>query len=416
MSLVGSFSPPGDKSISHRIALLSLLARGMARVTNISPGGDVRSSLRAVAGLGVNVLAGGGSLAIKGSAGRFAQRAHIDCGNSGTTMRLLMGILAGTPGEFVLDGDSSLRNRPMERVAGPLRLMQARVETVSGRCPVSISGGSLQAIRCEPAVASAQVKSALLLAGVQAEGTTTITERVATRDHTERLLALCGAGIWRAERSWSVIRSELTLPESFHVPSDISSAAFFLCAACIIPGSRVTAQGVLLNPTRTGFLEVLRRMGANIRVEIRDQSPEPWGNVEVRFSSDLTACDIAGDEIPSLVDEVPVLALVATQASGVTRFREAGELRFKESDRIEALREQLSFLGARIAVDGDDLVIEGPNRLTAPYRLNSYGDHRTAMTLRLAALFANAEPVIDGEESVAISYPGFRDDLKGLMR
>ena len=416
MGLVGNFSPPGDKSISHRIVLLSLLARGMARVTNLSPGKDVLSSLRAVAGLGVNVMAVGGRLAIKGAAGRFARRAHIDCGNSGTTMRLLMGILAGTPGEFVLDGDSSLRNRPMERVAGPLRLMQARVETMSGKCPVSISGGNLQAISCELAVASAQVKSALLLAGVQAEGTTTITEPVSARDHTERLLASFGADIWREGRSWSVVRSELTLPDSFHVPSDISSAAFLLCAACIVPGSHVIAEGVLLNPTRTGFLEVLRRMGADIRVEIQQEAQEPMGNVEARYSPDLTGCDIAGAEVPSLVDEVPILALVATQAHGVTRFRDAGELRVKESDRLEAVREQLSLLGACIAIDGDDLVIEGPARFTTPDRLNSFGDHRMAMTLRLAGLLANAEPDIDGEESVAISYPGFRHALKELMR
>ncbi len=416
MGLVGSFSPPGDKSISHRVVLLSLLASGAARVTNLSPGMDVRSSLHAVSALGVVLSPEGDGLIIEGAAGRFAQRAYIDCGNSGTSMRLLTGILAGRAGQFVLDGDDSLKNRPMERVAKPLRLMGARVETTSGRCPVSISGGNLHAIRYEPTVASAQVKSALLLAGVQADGTTTITEPVATRDHTERLLALCGARLLRIEGSWSVIPSELSLPESFHVPGDISSAAFFLCAACMIPGSRVTAEGVLLNPTRTGFLQVLRRMGADIRVEIRGQTPEPWGTVEARFSPDLTACDIAGNEIPSLVDEIPILALVATQAHGVTAFREARELKFKESDRLAAVRDQLAIMGAHITVDEDCLVIEGPATLKAPQRLNSYSDHRMAMMLRLAALLDHAQPRIDGEESVAISYPGFRHTLEGLMQ
>jgi len=416
MGLVGSFSPPGDKSISHRVVLLSLLASGAARVTNLSPGMDVRSSLPAVSARGVVLSPEGDGLIIEGAAGRFAQRAYIDCGNSGTSMRLLMGILAGRAGQFVLDGDDSLKNRPMERVAKPLRLMGARVETTSGRCPVSISGGNLHAIRYEPTVASAQVKSALLLAGVQADGPTTITEPLATRDHTERLLALCGARLLRIEGSWSVIPSELSLPESFHVPGDISSAAFFLCAACMIPGSRVTAEGVLLNPTRTGFLQVLRRMGADIRVEIRGQTPEPWGTVEARFSPDLTACDIAGNEIPSLVDEIPILALVATQAHGVTAFREARELKFKESDRLAAVRDQLAIMGAHITVDEDCLVIEGPATLKAPQRLNSYSDHRMAMMLRLAALLDHAQPRIDGEESVAISYPGFRHTLEGLMQ
>jgi 3-phosphoshikimate 1-carboxyvinyltransferase len=414
MSLVGRFSPPGDKSISHRIALFSLLSKGEAHVTNLSPGGDIRSSVEAVAKLGSQLLRKGERLVFRGAGGRFTERAHIDCGNSGTTMRLLMGILSGSAGWFVLNGDRSLGNRPMERVAEPLRLMGAQVETVSGRCPITVSGGDLHGIQYDLPVASAQVKSAILLAGIQAEGTTTVTEPVSTRDHTERMLALCGADIRKAEKAWSVNRSELTLPESFHVPADISSAAFFLCAACIIPGSFVTAEGVLLNPTRTGFLEVLERMRADIRIHVLEESPEPWGNVEARFSPDLTACEIDEDRIPSLVDEVPILALVATQARGMTVFRGARELRFKESDRLDAVREQLVIMGARITTDGDCLLIRGPTRLKAPQRLNSYGDHRMAMTLRLAALLADTEPAIDGEESTAISYPGFHETLKRL--
>jgi len=213
-----------------------------------------------------------------------------------------------------------------------------------------------------------------------------------------------------------VSRSRLTLPESFTVPGDISSAAFFLCAACVIPGSKVTAERILLNPTRAGFLEVLKRMGAEIRVEVQGETPEPWGTVEARFSPDLSACEITEDEIPSLVDEVPVLALVGTQARGVTLFRGAKELRFKESDRLSAVRDQLATMGARISVDGDCLEIRGPAKLTAPDRLNSYGDHRMAMMLRLAGLLAAAEPLIDGEESTAVSYPGFSETLKGLRQ
>lgn len=416
MGLVGRFSPPGDKSISHRIALLSLLAEGEVRVTNLAPGEDVRSSLDAASMLGSQVLRDREGLVIRAAKGRLVEHAHVDCGNSGTTMRLLMGILAARTGRFVVDGDTSLRNRPMERVATPLRLMGADVETALGRSPVTISGKDLHSIQYELPVPSAQVKSAILLAGIQAEGTTSVTEPIPTRDHTERLLGLCGGSIQRDGKAWSVSRSRLTLPESFTVPGDISSAAFFLCAACVIPGSKVTAERILLNPTRAGFLEVLKRMGAEIRVEVQGETPEPWGTVEARFSPDLSACEITEDEIPSLVDEVPVLALVGTQARGVTLFRGAKELRFKESDRLSAVRDQLATMGARISVDGDCLEIRGPAKLTAPDRLNSYGDHRMAMMLRLAGLLAAAEPLIDGEESTAVSYPGFSETLKGLRQ
>ena len=415
MSLKGAFNPLGDKSISHRLALISLLAKGECRVSNLSPCADVRSSLEAASRLGAEIRSESQEVVVGGRAGRIESQAAIDCGNSGTTMRLLMGILAGRPGEYTLDGDESLRRRPMERVGTPLRLMGAKVACQAGKCPVRISGGRLRGVDYDLPVASAQLKSAVLLAGLQAEGPTTLKEPAASRDHTERLLALLGGRIFKSGRGWRVEPSELSLPASYRVPGDISSAAFFLTAAAIIPGSQVTAEGVLLNPTRTGFIEVLRRMGAAVEVEIEDQRPEPVGRVSVAYSPDLTGCQIGPAEIPLLVDEVPILALAATQARGLTVFNNVGELRLKESDRLAVAASQLGFLGAKVTAEADRLVVAGPTPLKNSPRLDSFGDHRLAMTLRLASLMAGAETEIEGEASTAVSYPGFHDDLKRLL-
>jgi 3-phosphoshikimate 1-carboxyvinyltransferase len=416
VSLRGTFSPPGDKSISHRFALMAPLAQGECRLTNCSPGADVRSSLDAVRLLGCDVRVDADTLIIRGAQCATRSEALIDCGNSGTTMRLLMGVLAGREGEFVLDGDESLRKRPMERVAVPLRSMRADVRTTGGACPVHIRGGSLNGIAYELPVASAQLKSAVLLAGIQADGRTTVKENIPSRDHTERLLRLFGGRVSVSDGTVMVERSRLLFPPSFHVPGDPSSAAFFLAAAAIIPGSEVTAEGVLLNPTRTGFLNVLGKMGADLGIRPTSGAAEPWGTVTARFSPALSACVVQAEEIPSLVDEVPILALVATQATGQTVFHGVGELRVKESDRLAAVTSQLGLLGAAITAEGDNLIIEGPTVLKPVSRLDSFGDHRIAMTLRLASLLADTDPFIDGEPSVDISYPGFHDTLKGLSR
>jgi len=416
MSLKGVFSPPGDKSISHRVALMSLLARGSCRVENLSFGADVRSSLKSAELLGSSLGWHGDHLGIVGADGRIRQQARIDCGNSGTTMRLLMGILAGKPGEYVLDGDESLRRRPMERVARPLRLMGAQVECDSGTCPVIVKGGSLTGIDWDLPVASAQLKSAVLLAGIQAEGTTSVRESVPSRDHTERLLALFGARIYGSAGALSVERSWLRLPDSLFVPGDASSAAFFLCAATIFPGSDVTAEKMLLNPTRIGFLEVLQRMGVRVEIQPREHFPEAWGTVRTRYSADLSACTVTAEEIPSLVDEVPILALVATQARGATVFQGVRELRIKESDRLTAIASQLGLMGAKILVEADTLIVEGPTSLTGTADLDSFGDHRIAMTLKLAGLLTDSEPLIKGEDSSEVSYPGFGETLQGLLQ
>nr|WP_319775893.1 3-phosphoshikimate 1-carboxyvinyltransferase [uncultured Sphaerochaeta sp.] len=416
MSLKGIFSPPGDKSISHRIALVSLLGRGSTRVTNLAGGEDVRSSLGAVQRLGVRVVDRPEGIQISGIAGRTESKAVIDCGNSGTTTRLLMGILAGRDGVFILDGDASLRKRPMERVAAPLGQMGAVVNCTEGKCPVTVHGGHLAGIDYHPPVASAQLKSAVLLAGIQAQGRTTVHEFAFSRDHTELMLQAMGADILAQPGSISVGPSTLIMPESFRVPGDASSAAFFLCAAAILPGSEVTASGMLLNPTRTGFLSTLKRMGVVIEVEPENDRVEPSGNVRIRYTPDLLACEVGADEIPSLVDEVPILALTATQATGVTIFRQVGELRVKETDRLAAITSQLNRMGANIRIVGDDLHVEGPTRLSCPPELESFGDHRMAMTLRLAGLLTGGSPRINDEACAAISYPEFARTLEGLIR
>jgi 3-phosphoshikimate 1-carboxyvinyltransferase len=282
--------------------------------------------------------------------------------------------------------------------------------------PVTVSGRPLHGIRFSLPVPSAQLKSAVLLAGVQASGPTEIMEPEACRDHTERMLALCGARIRRTPGRWWVERSTLQLPPRYRVPSDISSAAFFLCAAAVLPGSDVVAEGVLLNPQRTGFLDVISRMGADVEVERQGDEPEPWGRVRVRHSPDLHGCEVGAGEIPRLLDEIPILTLMASQAAGTTVFRRVGELRVKESNRLQALTSQLAAMGARVIEKGDDLRVEGRSALTCPASLESYGDHRMAMTLRLAGLLADGEPRIREEECVAVSYPDFHETLGELGR
>ncbi len=416
MKLAGSFAPPGDKSISHRLALMSLLAEGNGSFTNMAPGADVRSSLTAVHGLGSQVEFEGGRVHIRGGAGLVRGNAVIDCGNSGTTMRLLMGILAGREGSFTLDGDASLRRRPMERVAGPLRLMGAGVTCTDGKPPVEVRGGSLRSIDFTLPVASAQLKSAVLLAGTQATGTTVVREPLPSRDHTERLLELFGGRVARSKDAISVEASPLRMPGSFRVPGDPSSAAFFLCAASILPGSEVTAEDVLLNPTRIGFLDVLHRMGVKAEVNTTDTFPEPRGTVTVRYTDRLSACEIKAGEIPSLIDEVPILALTATRAHGATVFHGVGELRVKETDRLTAIVEQLTLLGGRVEASEDSLTVHGPTKLVPAPLLRSYGDHRMAMTLRLAGLLCDSSPSIEEEGSAAISYPNFGETLEKLLQ
>ncbi|MDR1080153.1 MAG: 3-phosphoshikimate 1-carboxyvinyltransferase [Deltaproteobacteria bacterium] len=423
MPLRGRFTPPGDKSVSHRLVLLALLAKGEMLVRGLSDCDDVASSLRCFRALGGKAVEEQDGIRITGLDRAFppmpeSGEIDLDCANSGTTMRLLAGILAGAPGRYVLTGDAQLTRRPMERVAEPLRLMGARVTTVAGKPPVTVEGGNVVSTEYHLKDASAQVKGAVLMAGLSASdgGATKVVEKAATRAHTERLIDFFKGRVQVDGLKISVWPGTLELSESFLSPSDPSSAAFFLAGAAIIPGSRVTAENILLSPGRTGFLRVLDRMGANVSITLSSDTPEPVGEATVEYSGVLKGVEIAPEEVPSMIDEVPVLALAATQAEGRTVFRKVDELRIKETDRLMSIRHQLGALGARIRVEGDDLVVEGPTSFIIPETLDSGSDHRLAMTLSMALQAARASIPIIGSESISISYPGFHAQLEALCR
>ena len=408
--LRGRVRVPGDKSISHRALLLGARAEGTSVVRGLSQGDDVAHTAAAVRCLGAAIegerIAGGKSRLVE-------CEAPIDVGNSGTTMRLLAGFCAPFPWLTVLVGDESIGRRPMDRVAQPLRQMGAVVTGRAEAClpPLIVRGGRLQGIDYQPPVASAQVKGAVLLAGLDAAGGTVVREPVRTRAHTEEMLAACGADVEASldGRTVRVRPSELE-PFELDVPGDPSQAAFWVVAACIIPGSDLVVEGVYLGPGRDGFVEVLRRMGAHVEAEPVGRST---ANVHARFGA-LGGTEIAGEEVPGVIDEIPALAVAAAVAEGVTTVRGASELRIKETDRIAAMASELAALGARVEAMPDGLVIAGGGRLRgAPVR--SHGDHRTAMALAVAGLSAAGSTRIDGWDAVDTSYPGFEQDLRSLL-
>jgi 3-phosphoshikimate 1-carboxyvinyltransferase len=414
VALLGAIAVPGDKSISHRAVLLGALSDGPVRVTGFGRSEDTESSIQAVRGLGVEVdVEDVDALTIHGVGlrGLVAPGAPIDCGNSGTTVRLLAGILAGEDGEFELTGDASLSRRPMERIATPLRRMGAQVETTDGHLPLRIVGAPLQAIDYELPVASAQVKSAVLLAGLFAAGRTTAVEPLPTRDHTEIMLAAAGVQVVRRPSGASVDRAErLRLPD-LEVPGDFSSAAPFLVAASIVPGSELVIQGVGLNPRRAGLLDVLLRMGARIQVfNRRTVGGELVGDLEVRAAS-LVATEVAPEEVPLLVDELPLFALAAAHARGNSRVRGAEELRVKETDRIQTVTTALRAIGVRVEENPDGFRVRGVPARPKGGRVDAAGDHRIAMVGAVAGVASREGVELQGPEAVAVSFPGFYDLL-----
>lgn len=422
--LHGRVLVPSDKSISHRAVLFAAMAEGTSDLKGVLDSADVRSTMSAVSALGarvdtVSAEAGGLHLRVTGwgRRGPSAPAGPIDCGNSGTTVRMLMGVLAGWPVVVTLTGDESLSRRPMERVAEPLRSMGADVRTSgSGTLPLTVRGGGLRAVEFDSPVASAQVKSAVLLAGLCAEGVTTVREPALSRDHTERLLPAFGVTVQtdRVRNAASVCGPAGLLAADISIPADPSSAAFIAVAAAIVSGSEVTLPGVSLNPTRTGFLRVLERMGARVRAcAEREMGAEPVADLEIVYVPGLVSTTVTAVEVPSLIDEVPILALAATQANGVTRFESVGELRVKESDRLDAVCAGLAAFGADVRSGDDWLVVTGPTPLRGT-RLESEGDHRLAMTWAIAGLIAEGQTEVTGFESVDVSYPGFGGDLDGL--
>lgn len=416
--LRGEIRPPGDKSISHRALVLGAMAEGATVIEGLGDGEDVRSTWRCLQALGVRISSRGERATVKGRGWRGLSTPIriLDAGNSGTTLRLLTGVIAGNPIHATLTGDSSLCRRPMGRLAKPLREMGATVELSAGEAaPVTVRGGALEGIDFVSPAASAQLKSAVLLAGLLAAGETSVTEPVLSRDHTERMLPHFGIIPRREGRKVTVTGGLRLSKAQLKVPGDASSAAFWIVAATLRSGSELRLVKVGVNPTRTGFLEVLARMGARVQSfpePAAEYGMEPAADLLVK-SSELQAADIRPEEVPGLIDEIPILALAASQAEGTSRFRGLSELRHKETDRFEAVAKLLNCLGAKAAIEGDDLVVEGRRKLRGA-RVHAGGDHRIAMTAMVAGLVAEGETAVEDAACVRVSYPSFHDDLQRL--
>ncbi|MGQ0805801.1 MAG: 3-phosphoshikimate 1-carboxyvinyltransferase [Actinomycetota bacterium] len=411
--LRGRLRVPGDKGVSHRALLFAALADGRSRVAGVPDGDDVHRTRAALEQLGVRCRSTGGPVSVHGLGGVLREPdREIDCGNSGTTIRMVAGLVAAHPFLTVLTGDESLVTRPMARVAEPLRAMGARIDGAADgtRAPLAVRGGELHGARHELAVASGQVKTALVLAGLQADGTTEVVEPGRSRDHTERMLIALGAPLELVDERTIRVRRGALPPFELEVPGDPSAAAFFAVAASVTPGSEIVLEDVSINPTRIGFVKVLRRMGG--RVEVRqtgERLGEPVGEIAVE-AAPLSGTTITPDE--GSIDEVPALAVAAAFADGVTEITDAAELRVKESDRIGTLEQELSQLGVEVEARPDGLTIRGGRPRAA--ELKSHGDHRVAMAAAVAAVACDGQSTVRGWRAVASSYPGFADDLTAL--
>jgi len=423
-SLHAEFGVPGDKSLSHRAAILGGLAKGTSTIRNFLPSEDCVNTLHAMRSLGAGVevlreLDGYGpiNLRIEGRAMKLeAPTSPIDCGNSGTGMRLLAGVLAGQPFTSELFGDASLSSRPMGRITKPLGEMGANIETLgtkAGCAPLVIHPASLHPITYTLPVASAQVKSAVLLAGLFADGRTTVIQPAETRDHTERLFETFRIHSAREGQAIHVDGGQVPVACEFTVPGDISSAAFWLVAAAAMPGARLRIKNVGLNPTRTAILNVLSRMGATLHEQVHQSHGEPIGDIEIH-GAPLLGTEVFANEIPNLIDEIPVIAVAAALASGTTTIRNAAELRVKETDRIATVVHNLRLMGADITEFDDGMEIHGGPNLHAA-TIDSHGDHRIAMAFAIAGLFAKGETTITGTDCINTSYPGFARHLDAVL-
>jgi 3-phosphoshikimate 1-carboxyvinyltransferase len=416
--LVGHIAVPGDKSISHRSVLLGAISDGETRITGFGRSADTEATIEAVRALGITVYEHGeDTLHVfgQGLRGLVAPGRPIDCANSGTLVRLLSGILAGQQGQqFELTGDTSLSSRPMKRITEPLGRMGAGVETDDGHLPLGIEGRSLRSITYELPVASAQVKSAILLAGLYAKGDTTVVEPQPTRDHTELMLEAAGVTITRREKSVTIQPADRLEPVDIEVPGDFSSAAPFIVAATLVPGSELHIHGVNLNSRRTGLLTILERMGGRVTVYNRRRvGGERVGDLEVR-SAELVATTVLADEVPLAIDELPLFALAASCAHGNSRLRGAEELRAKESDRVESTVDALRSLGQHVFATEDGFRIRGVPTRPRGGKIESRGDHRIAMLGAIAGLDSQDGVEIDDPDCVAVSFPGFFELLSQL--
>jgi len=407
--LNGNITIPGDKSISHRAVMFGAIAEGKTTIKGFLPGADCLSTISCFKEMGVDIVQNGDEVTVvgKGLEGLQEPKAVLDVGNSGTTIRLMSGILANTPFFSCVQGDASIAKRPMKRVTNPLKQMGANID---GReegtfTPLTIRGGDLKAIEYTSPVASAQVKSAILLAGLRAEGVTAVTEPHISRDHTERMLEAFGVKVTREGKTVKLAGGQKLTATDVQVPGDVSSAAFFLVAGAIIPNSKLVLQNVGMNPTRTGIIDVLEKMGATFTVEpINEGASEPAANITIETSS-LKGIEIGGDIIPRLIDEIPVIALI----------KDAHELKVKETNRIDTVVAELTKLGARIEATDDGMIIYGKSALKGN-TVNSYGDHRIGMMLAIAGCIAKGKTTIEDAEAVGVSYPTFFEELQKLAK
>ncbi|MFZ3588667.1 3-phosphoshikimate 1-carboxyvinyltransferase [Bacillus sp. DJP31] len=416
--LKGHIQVPGDKSISHRAVMLGAVADGVTTVEHFLPGEDCLSTISCFEKMGITIHRNGENVTVDGSGwnGLLEPKEILDVGNSGTTTRLLLGILAGLPLHACLIGDESISMRPMKRVTNPLRKMGAKID---GRedgqfTPIASRGGSLQGIDFHSPVASAQVKSAILLAGLNANGKTTVTEPHQSRDHTERMLQAFGVTIEVEGNTISLSGGQQLTATSIYVPGDISSAAFLLVAGAIVPNSEIVVKNVGINPSRTGIIDVLQQMGATISIQNkREKNFEPFADLHIS-TSNLNGIEIGGELIPRLIDEIPIIALLATQAQGTTIIKDASELKVKETNRIDTVVKELSKLGANIIATEDGMIIKGKSSLHAA-AVQSHGDHRIGMMLSIASFVANGEMSIEDTEAIAVSYPSFFEHIESLI-
>lgn len=418
--LKGEVTVPGDKSISHRAVMFGALSEGKTEITNFLQGADCLSTIDCFRHLGIEIENRKDKITIQGKGldGLSAPSGILDAGNSGTTTRLISGILAAQPFTTTLTGDASIQKRPMKRIIEPLSMMGAHIESINGNgcAPLKIDGSSLKGIHYRSKVASAQVKSALLLAGLYAEGETAVTEPVLSRNHSELMLRTFGANVQTTGATAIIAPRPLLTGQKIDVPGDISSAAYFIAAGLLVPDSDILVRNVGINPTRDGVLKVARAMGGNISLLNENWDGEPTADLHIAYSS-LHGTIIEGDIIPTLIDELPIIAVMASAAKGATVIKDAAELKVKESNRIDVMVQNLSAMGCSIAATEDGMIIEGQNPMDKPLKgavIDAHGDHRIAMSFAVAALIAEGETDITDSECVAISYPSFYSDLRAL--
>ncbi len=414
--LKGELTIPADKSISHRAVMFSSLAKGSCIIRNFSSGADCRSTLNLFKKLGVDInVTEEKTLTVKSDGMLKSSDIPLYCGNSGTTMRLVSGILAGSNNEYILTGDESLSKRPMKRIIEPLKLMGAKIYSDNGCAPLKIIGTELHGIEYSSPLASAQVKSCILLAGMNADGKTVYKEPYLSRNHTELMLKYMGADIKAKDNVISISKSDLTAKD-IDIAGDISSAAFFIAAGLIVPNSDIIIKNTGINPTRTGILDVVKRMGGSLELMNKvEKSGEVVADIHVNYTDNLKACTIEGADIPRLIDELPVIAILASQAEGETVVKDAQDLRNKESDRIKCLVCELSKIGIDIEEREDGFIVKGKTKIRGGAELNSYNDHRLGMSFYVAGLLADNELGIEGYEWTKISFPEFDEMMNNLQ-